>query len=77
MIQNTQIKILWLTDIHFSDAYGALGTEDSEFTPFLEGFVTWVNREHKKHALSYIFITGDLAQRGTLADYDLLKKNSA
>ena len=68
MGKNNKVRILWLTDIHFSSGYGKI--KSTSFTSFKKHFFLKVAAEHAKQAFQYIFITGDLAQQGTREDYE-------
>lgn len=72
MIQSQKIRILWLTDIHFSFFYDKIN--DERFTLFLKRFFDKAVEQHMKRSFDYIFLTGDLAQMGIKKDYESLKR---
>ncbi|MDB5231662.1 MAG: calcineurin-like phosphoesterase [Chitinophagaceae bacterium] len=70
-MEDNKIKILWLTDIHFSAEYSAI---KGELQSYLDYFFIKVEQEENIRPFDYIFVTGDLAQAGTKKDYDELWK---
>lgn len=71
MKNDINLKILWLSDIHFSSEYNAL-TETEVFKNYFSHFRTKIETEHIADSpIEYIFLTGDLAQSGSKGDYDL------
>lgn len=72
MIQNQKVRILWLTDIHFSEGYD--GITDERFNTFVKKFIDKAESQHRKVAFDYIIISGDLAQMGLKEDYESFKR---
>lgn len=71
MKNDNNIKILWLSDIHFSEKYSAISANE-DFKNYFEQFRIKVDREHTAESpIEYVFLTGDLAQAGTKEDYAL------
>jgi len=71
MIGNKKVRILWLSDIHFADAYSQLKGK-KPFSSFLDSFIAKVVELQSQSPFSYIFITGDLAFSGSNNDYNRL-----
>ena len=73
MIRDNAAKILWISDIHFSENYERL--EESELTGYLTKFIQRVENQHEPgNPFDYIFLTGDIAQAGTREDYKVFNK---
>src|ERR1700761_7227593 len=68
MSKNNKVRILWLTDIHFSAAYREI--TDPRFRGFIDDFYNKIRLEQADQPFQYILITGDLAQTGSNEDYD-------
>jgi predicted MPP superfamily phosphohydrolase len=73
MIRNQSVRILWISDIHFSKFYTTQELRKTEFLnlrQFINQFISKIKGEHDTLSFDYIFLTGDLAQTGLKDDYD-------
>ena len=70
----TNLNILWISDIHFSVNYEE-SLKTDEFNSYLRKFrnvIAGLLQGSPKMCFDYIFLTGDLAQAGIKVDYDFL-----
>ena len=74
MITSIDIKqrILWLSDIHYLIEYKE-EHEDGEFKVFLSSFLALCESKNKITPIDYVLISGDIAQSGEEAEYELFK----
>jgi len=69
------VNILWITDIHFSNDYRDMITNEknADLTTYIENFITRIRYKHNDEPVNYIFLTGDLARTGSKKDYDAFR----
>jgi len=73
MITNQKVRILWITDIHFSFKFDSIEADKKlKLKLFLKSFADKMVQRHLECPIDFIFITGDLAQSGLTADYQAL-----
>jgi 3',5'-cyclic AMP phosphodiesterase CpdA len=68
---DNQVKILWLSDIHFSHDYQNI--KDGSFKIFLDSFEIELRKEIAAGNFDYVLLSGDLAQSGIENDYAALR----
>lgn len=62
---DTTLKILWISDIHFSENY-KIGQTSKVFEDYLSSFISYCK---ELTGIDYILISGDIAQSGFVSEY--------
>ncbi len=62
-----RIRILWLSDIHYSADYKSKNTD---FKKFIATFIKYVINLNNNNPFDYILLSGDIAQEGEKGDFD-------
>lgn len=62
---DTTLKILWISDIHFSENY-KIGQTSAIFEDYLSSFISYCK---ELTGIDYILISGDIAQSGFVSEY--------
>lgn len=75
MNPNNTTNILWLSDFHFQDYYQNVSCDkyDKELTDnlndYLSKFINIISQQHTTNPIEYVILGGDIAMKGTYADY--------
>ncbi|OOQ60005.1 metallophosphoesterase family protein [Mucilaginibacter pedocola] len=74
MIGETNIKLLWISDLHYAEKYKDLASVAS-YQKFLNQFLDCVMEQHLPDVpIDYILLSGDLGSFGKYGDYVQLNK---